>query len=341
MTNKTSVYPSQFKSRKSKIKESEEMSEEKKELTPKQVLMESYAACLKTSKNSSLRTYDLVEKNENDFFNEIVAEGYDPKEVYDTLLESGKLTNEEVGKVSIAYANIKKKICESSEELDEETQFLNFVVENFGEDALEQLDEIDHSLPREERLKILAQKVDRHIANQYSRGRKISQRGYREYNRITKPLSDKYADSWEEPRGSGKTVGYLINKDGEKDTESVVPFTDAEEKIQKDAAKHLDKYNKLSRPLTWSGTRWTGARDQLNPENHQYKPGDFINEPKNWPKHDDRVGGMHKYLGANRGSPRGDHYYSDGRKYDPKTGTMEKVPSKGILNRIKYYLGKN
>ena len=80
------------------------MSEEKKELTPKQALMESYAACLKTSKNSSLRTYDLVEKNENDFFNEIVAEGYDPKEVYDTLLESGKLTNQEVGKVSIAYA---------------------------------------------------------------------------------------------------------------------------------------------------------------------------------------------------------------------------------------------
>ena len=288
------------------------MSDDKKELTPRQELMESYAACLKTSKNSSLRTYDIVEKNENDFFAEIIQEGYDPKEIYNALLESGQLTDEEVGKVSIAYSNLKKKLDESAE----------------------QLDEIDHSLPREERLKILAQKVDRHRDNMYNRGSKISERGRKQSNKILAPIDAKYADWWYDER-SGKHIGQLRDEHGDGgETQIMSP---EEHAILDKFGKSHDRYSKLSRPFYWSGTRWSGAQDQLNPANHR---NDGTGEPKNWPKHDYRVGGMHKYLGANKGAPRGNYYSQDGRKWNPKNDKFEEVPSRSVLDKVKYYVGK-
>ena len=533
-----------------------------KELTPKQALMESYAACLKTSKNSSLRTYDLVEKNENDFFNEILEEGHDINEVYSALMDSGELTEEEVAKVSVAYSNAKKKldesvgieevtlseslttlhkawkntapvgtsgwgsksrtplsdflwkastdvghlgpaagmavtaagaamqsptvaasgiglaagslaagagikaaqlgvkgitrlnnvrneykklkakneseisealcdilcevfddedvayILETNHDLTDHQEYFNEVGidqldEIFGigkrkglrnpsmsqlnrnlewpeldnpdtmkapnsaeeinkwarhsrvadiikkkrdnatkrdqklKESEEQLDEIDHSLPREERLKILAQKVDRHVSNQWERGHKVSQRGWKENARVLAPINAKYAGWWEEPRGSGKHVGQLKDQNGDRG--ETVPLTDDEHKILSKFVKTSEKYKKLTRPLYWSSTRWSGAQDQLDPKNHQYEPGDIMNQPKNWPKHDDRVGGMHKYLGANRGAPRGDYHYPDGAKYNPQTDKMDrdgagvpkgKIYKGSILDRVKHALKK-
>lgn len=509
-------------------------------MTEKKDLIEAYASCMAVSRNSSLRTYDLVEKDENDFFKEIANEGYDIKAVYNVLLESGELSDEEVSKVSVAYSNFKKKLDEA-EQLDEinlkalhtawkktqktspsgwsspnrtkfsdalwqastdighlgpiagigaamtgaalgspglalagaaaipgtmatgvalkgaeltargvkrlanirreykklkednEIEICNDVIEAlnetfdikdveyilegdddlmesfFGKKGLrnpsikqlkkeadrvdlagglttispyydtpeafwsragkrkryddiikkktakenkvteseEQLDEIDHSLPREQRLKILAQKVDRHVSNQWERGHKVLQRGWKENARVLAPINAKYADWWEEPRGSGKHVGQLKDQNGDRG--ETVPLTDDEHKILSKFVKTSEKYKKLTRPLYWSSTRWSGAQDQLDPKNHQYEPGDIMNQPKNWPKHDDRVGGMHKYLGANRGAPRGDYHYPDGAKYNPQTDKMDrdgagvpkgKIYKGSILDRVKHALKK-